>query len=326
LLAAVLVLALAAPGSSAGPRSAADHDTGQQQERQERAIRVGVDLVNVFATVRDSKKRIVPDLSEEEFQVFEDGQEQKIEFFSRETALPITVGILIDTSGSVDRVLEAEKDAAARFLRRVMRPKDMAFVINFDVDVDLLSDFSQDPGHLERAISRARINAPASPVNRGPFPSIQSGGTKFYDAVYLACTEMLAGEVGRKALVILTDAVDQGSKKELEDAMEVAQRTDTVVHIIYISDPAFYRFGGGGGESVAKKLAEETGGRAIIIRSEKNLEEAFGQISEELRSQYTLGYYPTNKSREGKFRKLKVETTRDGTKVLARKGYYEARD
>lgn len=296
-----------------------------QPQQQDRTIRVGVDLVNVFATVRDGKRRRVPDLTKDDFRVWEDGVEQKIDSFSNETSLPINLGILIDTSGSEDRMLEIEKDAASRFLRRVLRPKDLAFVMNFDVDVDLLSDFSQDPDHLERAVRRARINAPGSAVNPGPFPRIQSGGTKFFDAVYLACQEKLAGEAGRKAIVVLTDAVDTGSKLKLEDALEVAQRSDAVVHVLHISDPQVYGFGSGG-EGVAKKLAEETGGRVIFVSSEKKLEEAFDQISEELRSQYTLGYYPTNKSRQGKFRKLKVETTLKDTKVLARKGYYEARN
>lgn len=310
-------LALAAAFALAWPATGAP---------QERTIRVGVDLVNIFATVRDAKKRIVTDLTRDDFRVLEDGQAQKIDFFSRETALPITLGILIDTSGSVERVLGAEKDAASRFLRRVLRPKDLAFVINFDVDVDLLSDFSQDPDHLERAVRRARINAPAPPpIVQGPVPQRGPRGTRFYDAVYLACSDKLAGEVGRKAVVILTDAVDAGSRVRLEDALEAAQRTDTVVHIIHISDPGFYGFGPSG-EDVARKLAEETGGRALFIRSEKKLEEAFDQISEELRSQYTLGYYPANPSRQGKFRRLKIETARRDLKVLARKGYYEARN
>lgn len=292
-------------------------------QQPDRTIRVGVNLVNVFATVRDGKKRLVADLTKDDFRVLEDGAQQEIAFFSRETTLPITVGILMDTSGSMERILEPEKEAASRFLRRVLRPKDLAFVMNFDVDVDLLSDFSQDQDHLERAIRRARINAPGTMVNPGPFPR-RGGGTNFYDAVYLACQEKLASEAGRKAIIVLTDAVDTGSKMRLEDALEVAQRSDTVVHVIHISDPQ-YSFGFGG-EGVAKKLAEETGGRAIFINNEKKLEEAFDQISEELRSQYTLGYYPANNSRQGRFRKLKVEATRKDTKVLTRKGYYEARN
>jgi len=284
-------------------------------------IRVGVDLVNMFATVRDGKKKLVADLTQEDFRIFEDGQEQKLEYFTRETTLPITLGILIDTSISVEGILGAEKVAASRFLERVMRKGDLAFVISFDVDVDLLSDFTEDQGRLERAIDSARINAPGTVINPGPFPT-QRRGTRFYDAIYLAAGEKLAREFGRKAVVILTDADDYGSQLRLEDAMEAAQRTDTVVHIILLYDPNFYGFGGTPGGGVARKIAEETGGRVIEVRDEKKLQEAFDQISEELRSQYTLGYYPANKNRDGKFRKIKIETAQKGLKVLARKGYY----
>lgn len=283
-------------------------------------IRVGVDLVNLFATVRDGKK-LVADLTRDDFRVFEDGQEQKIEYFTHETKLPITLGVLIDTSISVENILSAEKEAASRFLQHVMRKGDLAFVISFDVDVDLLSDFTEDHGRLERAIESARINAPGTTINPGPFP-MQSRGTRFYDAIYLAAGEKLAREFGRKALVILTDAYDAGSQMRLEDALESAQRTDTVVHIILLSDPSFYGWGRNPGGGVARKIAEQTGGRVIEVRNEKDLQKAFDQISEELRSQYTLGYYPTNRNRDGKFRKIKIETTRKGMKVLARKGYY----
>ena len=287
------------------------------QEPQQ-PIRVRVDLVNLFATVRDKKKRIIPDLTQDEFRIFEDGQEQKIAFFSHETSLPITLGLLIDTSGSEERMLPAEQEAASRFLRRVLRPKDLAMVITFDLDVDLLSDFTADRGQLERAIQRARINAPRVPISiQGPLPQRGSKGTNFYDAVYLACRDKLASEAGRKALVILTDAEDTGSKVRLEEALETAQRTDTVIHILLVYDPAYGR-----NESVARKLAEETGGRMIVVRDEKKLEEAFEQISEELRSQYTLGYYSTNTSRDGRFRRIKVEITRKDLQALARKGYY----
>lgn len=320
LAAAIVACALAVPAVPQAPQQPPPPANPQQ----ERPIRVGVDLVNVFATVRDGKRRLLADLTKDDFRVQEDGVEQKIEFFSRETALPINLGILMDTSGSMDRMLEPEKDAASRFLRRVLQPKDLAFVINFDVDVDLLSDFNADVAHLDRAIRRAKINAPGSAVNPGPFPRSQSGGTRLYDAIYLACNEKLSREIGRKVVVILTDAIDTGSRVRLEEALEAAQRSDTVVHVLHIVDRQFYGFGGGG-EGIAKKLAEETGGRAIFIDSEKKLEEAFDQISEEVRSQYTLGYYPSSQSREGKFRKLKVETTRRDTRILARKGYYESR-
>jgi len=280
-------------------------------------LKAAVNLVNLFATVRDKNKRIVGDLIQGDFKVYEDNQEQKIAFFSKEVTLPLTLGLLIDTSGSERNRLGAEQEAAIRFLDRVMRKGDEAMVISFDFDVDLLLDFTDDRAQIERAINRARIGAISSGVmTPGPIPS-NIGGTHFYDAVYLACNEKLATEAGRKALVIITDAQDEGSKLRLEEAIEAAQRTDTVVHVLLIHDPGFpWR------PDVAKKLSQETGGRTIELSSEKRLMEAFDQISEELRSQYTVGYYPANLVKDGKFRKIRVATNNKDYKVLARKGYY----
>jgi VWFA-related protein len=288
------------------------------EQQPEQPIRVQVQLVNLFATVRDGNKRLVPDLAREELRVFEDGQEQKLEFFSREVALPITMGLLIDTSISQEYTLAAEQEAGARFFRRVLTQKDLAMVISFDVDVNLLADFTNSADRLERALERARINAPATRVNPGPLPpTLHSGGTNMYDAIYLACTEKLAREAGRKALLVVTDAYDTGSKVSRNEALEVCQRADTVLHFILISHPQY-----GSDPGTAKKFAEETGGRVMDASNEKKLMEAFDQIAEELRSQYILGYTPTNPTRDGSFRKIKVETTRRDTKVLTRKGYY----
>jgi len=317
VLAAGLLLVPSNTRSRAAQASAA-----QQGQRPEQPIRVQVALVNLFATVRDAHKRIIPDLTKDDFRVYEDNQEQKLAFFTHETSLPITLGLLIDTSGSEMRMLPAEQEAASRFLQRVLRKEDLAMVISFDMDVDLLSDFTSDPAKLERAIQRARINAPSTPATvQGPLPQTGPKGTNFYDAVYLACQEKLSSETGRKALVILTDAEDNGSKVRLEEALEAAQRTDTVIHILLVYDPMY-----GANAGAAKKLAEETGGRMIEVRSEKKLLEAFDEISEELRTQYTLGYYPTNAARDGRFRKIKIETTRKDTHALARKGYYAPKD
>jgi VWFA-related protein len=199
-------------------------------------------------------------------------------------------------------------------------------VISFDVDVDLLSDFTDDRAQLDRAIRSARINAPqVSMTNPGPLPpeSRTRGlrGTAFYDAIWTACGEKLATEAGRKALVIITDADDQGSKVRVEEAIEAAERTNTVVHILLVHDPGF-----GWRPDIAHKIADSTGGRVIEVSSEKHLQEAFDQISEELRSEYTIGYYPTNSARDGTFRKIKVETMDKDFKVLARKGYYAPKD
>src|ERR1700730_3446292 len=291
----------------------------QDPQAQGPVIRTQVNLVNLFVTVRDRNKRIVTDLKQPDFKLQEDGQDQQIAFFSKEVTMPITLALLLDTSGSEQFMLGAIQDMGGRFLDRVLKKGEEALVMSFDTDVDLLSDFTDDRGQLDRAIRKTRINAPmgGGMINPGPVPSSHVTGTAFYDAVYLACNEKLTSEAGRKAIVVVTDAQDEGSKVRLEEAIEVAQRTDTVVHILLVADPHY-----GGNQGAAKQMTDETGGRMIVANSEKHLAEAFDQISEELRSQYTLGYYPTNAPHDGKFRKIKVETNNHDYKVLARKGYY----
>jgi len=310
--AVLLAVAALAPAWSSAPAAGGQAATAGQQP-----IRIQVNLVNLFATVRDKKtKKIAIGLEQGDFKVSEDNTAQEISSFSRETNLPITLGLLIDTSGSVEQTLGAEQDAAIRFLNRVMRQGDLAMVISFDSDADLLAGFTEDKMILERAIRRTRIAGAAMAGPLGGTPP----GTIFYDAIYLACTDKLAEETGRKALVILTDAQDSGSRVRVQEAIEAAQRTDTVVHVLLITP------GWGANEGAARKLTEETGGRTIVVRSEKNLEEAFDQISEELRSQYTLGYYSSNTARDGSFRKVEVESTRKDVTVLTRRGYYAPRN
>ncbi len=319
VLCTLLLLALLA---RALPWPARAQQSAPQQEKPQDTIRVGVNLVSLYVTVRDKNKRILPDLTQEDFEILEDGQPQKIDSFAREVNLPLTFGMLIDTSISQRGVLPMEQDAADRFLGRVLRPKDLAFVFSFDLNVDLLGDFTSERRELIAAINRARINGANTPaLVQGPVEQ-RPTGTKMYDAIYLACREKLASEAGRKALILLTDAMDFGSDVSLEDALETAQRTDTVLHIIGVADYAFYGWGGYNGEGYAKKLAEQTGGRSIFVNNQKKLEEAFTQISEELRTQYVLGYYPTNRSKDGKFRKIEIKIKRDDTKALARRGYY----
>lgn len=313
LVAVVMIFALVA--LPAAPLSA-------QQPEQGPVLKSTVSLVNLFVTVRDKNKRIVPNLTKDDFKVYEDNQEQKIAFFSKEVTLPITLGLLLDTSGSEQNMLYAIQDAGSRFMDRVLRKGDEAMVLSFDTDVDLLADFTEDRAQLDRAIHRSRINAPmgGGMINPGPLPTGNMVGTALYDAIYLACNDKLATEAGRKAIVIVTDAQDEGSKTRLEEAIEAAQRTDTVIHILLVADP---RYGGNGG--VAKKLAEETGGRVISVSSEKKLEQAFDEISEELRSQYTVGYYPTDTAKDGRFRKVKVDMANRDYRALTRKGYYAPR-
>src|SRR5260370_3136376 len=239
-------LALAVAASMSGP--------AVPQEPQGPALKRTVNLVNLFATVRDKNKRIVGDLKQGDFKVFEDNQEQQIAFFSKEVTLPITLGLLIDTSGSEQNRLGAEQEAASRFLERVMRQGDEAMVISFDLDVDLLADFTDDRAQIERASHKAMIGAVSGGVwTPGTIPtSSSSGGTHFYDAVFLACNDKLVTEAGRKALVIITDAEDEGSRLRLDEAIEAAQRTDTVIHVLWVHDRGYGRL------NVARQFSDET--------------------------------------------------------------------
>ncbi|HLW98297.1 MAG TPA: VWA domain-containing protein [Candidatus Acidoferrales bacterium] len=328
-LGAMFVLAALAAGLALVPAmDSAVSGRWQDQKQDQQPIKIGTSLVSLYATVRDNHKKIVANLEQNQFHIYEDGVEQKVAFFSQEKTLPLTMGILIDTSGSEETMIGAIQQAATQFLQRVMQKKDEAMVITFDLDVDLLADWTNDLPQLERAIHRARVNTGGAggQVTPGPVPSnISGGGTNFYDAVYLACHDKMASEAGRKALIILTDAEDTGSKLKLQDAIEAAQRADTVVHVLLIAASPNHGFviGSNGGDmGVARKLTDETGGRAIDVKNEKDLLKAFDEITEEMRSEYSLGFYPTNTKLDGSFRHLKVETTDKDYKVVSRKGYY----
>ena len=288
-------------------------------------LRVEVGVVNLYCTVKEKSGRLVTSLAAEDFEVREDGQKQQIKYFTRETDRPLTLALLVDTSISQQAVLAIEKDAATQFFQQVLRPVDMALLITFDVNVDLLQDFTQEVEPLERALQRARINAP---VNLGPFPRTGITGTRLYDAVYLASREKMAPEVGRKAIILVSDGVDAGSDLKEMDALEAAQRSDTIIYAIGIADPDYYRGAigrGYSGSGTLKKLAEDTGGRAYFPSNPEKLQEAFDQIGAELRSQYSLGYSPTNRARDGRFRKIEVKVKGKDLRVQARRGYYAPR-
>ncbi|HVB99307.1 MAG TPA: VWA domain-containing protein [Candidatus Dormibacteraeota bacterium] len=293
----------------------------------QKPLQVQVEMVHLYATVRDKHGAIVPNLTASDFRVFEDGKQQKIAYFTKEMNLPLTLAILVDTSGSQTQLLGAEKVAAKRFLKQVLRPSDLALVMSFDTDVNLLADLTDSTSILDEAIDRTRINAPAGPPmgSPGPFPSSDKPiGTDFYDAVYLAAHDKLAGQAGRKAIIALTDAQDYGSQETLDDAIEAAQLANTVVHVVLVANPWEYiNMGGYVGGAVAQKMASQTGGVVIRASNERQMSKAFDQLAEELRSQYVIGYYPTNPARDGTFRKIKVEmTTPEHYRVLTRDGYY----
>jgi VWFA-related protein len=287
------------------------------------------ELVNLLATVHDKKGRLINSLEKQDFQIFEDGKPQEIKYFTRESQLPLTIGLLFDCSGSEARMIPMEREGSMEFFNTVLREKDIAFLITFATDVDLIEDFTSDKRRLERALSTIKVitGGPGGPGMGGPFPSTRVGGTHLFDALYLAASEKLTHEVGRKTVILLTDGEDEGSKLKVEAAIEAAQKADVVVYGVHYVDRGFGfgRFGGmayGGGEGVLRKMSEETGGRLISPAKDNDLRKAFQDIAEELRSQYSIGYSPTNAKRDGSFRRIEVKLNQPDLKVQTRKGYY----
>jgi VWFA-related protein len=229
-------------------------------------------------------------------------------------------------------VLPLEQEVGSQFLDRVLRKNDEAFLLSFDVNVDLLQDYTNSPRLLERAMNKAEINTAGGNGGAG-IPGAGGGtvptaggpkGTVLYDAVYLASNEKMTQEQGRKAMILLTDGGDEGSDHKIQDAIAAAQKSNVLVYVILIADRAFsYGFYGYSGYSTMKKLTEETGGRLIDVGNNgKKLEAAFQQIEDELRTEYVASYTPTNIKLDGGFRHLGVECRGDGMKVQVRKGYF----
>jgi len=287
-------------------------------------IKVDVNVTSILFNVRDNHGRLLPDLHKEDFQVFEDGVPQTVKYFTANSDLPLTLGILLDTSGSQENVLQMEKEVGGHFLKQIIQPKDLAFVISFDVNVDQLQDFTNDPRELSKALDKGRINTGGGAgggwpgIGQGPIAISHPKGTLLRDAVWLASREKLARETGRKALILLTDGEDNGSKTTVHEAIEAAQKADAILYVLLCADRSGW---GGRGEGEMKKLTEETGGRVIDVGNKfEKLRDAFDQIANEMRSQYSLGYTPTNKSQDGSYRKLEIKSS--AGKVQARKGYY----
>jgi VWFA-related protein len=300
-----------------------------QDDQSVTTLKVNVNVVNLFFNVKDKHGSLIPNLTKNEFDIFEDGKPQTIKYFSSESNQPLTLGLLIDSSASQERVLQDEKIAGAQFLREVLRKDDLAFVISFDVNVDLLQDYTNDASMLRHAMDRAKINSGGAGgglpgLGGGPLPTSNNPrGTLLYDAVYLAANEKLSKEVGRKAMILLTDGEDQGSQTRINQAIEYAQKADAIVYVIMIADRWFYGGMGYSGDHQMKKLTEETGGRVINAGNKpEKLKEAFDQIATELRSQYNIGYTPTNTARDGSFRKVEIKPKGKDLKIQARQGYY----
>jgi VWFA-related protein len=316
-----------APPKPDPPRPGDKQEQPIQVEKQDQVptFRKNVNLVTVQFNVKDKHGELVPSLPKDHFELFEDGRPQTIKYFSALTDQPLTLGLLIDSSKSMERTLPEEKVVAGGFLQKVLTPKDLAFVISFDVSVDLLQDLTNDMHLLRTGLDKARINTNTigmGPMgNPGPVPTAQNmKGTLLFDAAYLASSEVLSRQSGRKAMVILTDGDDVGSKLRLKDAIEAAQKADVMSYVLLITDPMYPSNYGD-----MSKLCEQTGGRIIEVRNPNKLDKAFAEIAAELRSQYSLGFTSDNPTNDGKFRRIEVKS-KDGYKVQARKGYYPPND
>ena len=317
-----------------------------------------VKVVNVLATVRDKHGQIVNNLSKGDFKLEEDGRPQTIRYFAKETDLPLTLGLLVDTSMSQRRVLEQERVASYAFLEHLMREdKDKAFVVHFDWEIELLQDLTSSRQKLNAALEK--LDTPEyQPTRGGGMPGggghHHGGGTTLYDAVFLASDELMQKQQGRKALIILSDGVDTGSKVTLTRSIEAAQRANTLVYSILFSDNEAYgnargygghmggmgggmgRHGGMGypggpgyprethpdGKKVLEQISRETGGRFFEVSKKQSIDQIYASIEEELRNQYSLGYTPDKSDAAPGYHKIHVTTTQKDLVVQARDGYY----
>jgi VWFA-related protein len=367
LVFAALFLSAARAQSGAGQGQSNNRSVAAANPADEPAttLSVKVKVVNVLATVRDKHGKIVNGLTREDFTLTEDGRPQTLKYFARETDLPLTLGMLVDTSMSQRRVLNEERDASESFLAQVLRQEqDKAFVIHFDREVELLQDLTSFHEELRSALESLQtppFTRSSGGGSGGPGPGTGRGsgrhgaGTLLYDAVYLASGEMMQKQPGRKALIVLSDGVDMGSKERLEAAIESAQRANTIVYSILFKDDEAYGSGGGfgrtgisipgmrgpgmgrggmaggrggrrfpeehaDGKKVLERISKETGGRLFQVSRKESVNQIYSQIQEELRNQYSLGYTPN--PLEPGYHKIQVAATKKDLVVQARDGYY----
>lgn len=276
----------------------------QTQEIPQPTIRAEVALVDVVVTAVDSKGKPMQGLKPEDFQVFEDKVPQNIQYFTtlgKSSQVPLTIALVIDTSGSVKNKLDYEKATAAEFFKEILRPnRDLALIIQFDSDVNLVQDFTQRQSDLLSALETLKAG----------------NSTALYDAVYLAAEDKLKGEVGRKVMVVITDGSDNHSKVKKEEAIEAAQKSDAIIYGIAVLGEET-DFG------ILRQFANETGGAFFSPRAKfDEIQSAFRAIGEEIQGQYSLAYVSTNSKKDGSFRKLEVRCKVRGVKIRTRRGYY----
>jgi VWFA-related protein len=314
-----------------------------------------VKVVNLLATVEDKHGKIVSNLTKDDFTLNQDGHPQTIRYFAKETDLPLTLGLLVDTSMSQRRVLDQERSASHDFLDQVLRvDKDKAFVIHFDRQVELLQDLTSSRDKLYNALGL--LETPQSTHDSGgnsPDAGTdgrrgwRGGGTLLYDAVYLASNELMSKQQGRKAIIVLSDGVDRGSKESLGSAVEAAQRADTIVYSILFKDDQAYShnggfsfpgMGGGGmgrhgggrypqeprpdGKKVLEQISHETGGELFEVSKKQSISQIYSSIQEELRNLYNLGYTPDKADASAGYHKILLTTKQKDLIVRTRDGYY----
>jgi VWFA-related protein len=340
-------------------------------QQQGPTISVNVKLVTMFATVRDKHGALVRNLTKDDFVLQQDGHPQTITYFASDSDLPLTLGLLVDTSGSQRRVLDQERDASHAFIDHLLREdKDKAFVIHFDHEVELLQDLTSSRQKLEASLDllgRPQFSQAGSGGSSGSDPGNGGSGgghgshggygggagTLLYDAVFLASDELMKKQQGRKAIVVLTDGVDRGSKETLRDAIETAQRADTLVYSILFADKEGYGNGGGyggghmggmggggmgggghrrypqesrpDGKKVLQQLSKETGGRFFEVTKKETIDQIYAEIDEELRNQYALGYTPDKADADVGYHKIEMTTKQKDAVVQTREGFYIGR-
>jgi VWFA-related protein len=294
---------------------------GLARGQDETVFTTNVKVVNVLATVRTKKGALVSDLGKDDFSLAEDGHPQSLRYFSRETDLPLTIGLMVDTSGSQRRVLNAERGASLRFLDQIVRPKtDKVFIMQFDSAVQMRQPLTSVVGKLDDAM--AYVDTETDKQVRMQ----NGGGTLLYDAVAQASNDVMKKLTGRKALIVLSDGVDFGSSGSLDDAVEAAQRADTLVYSILYADPGAYGiFGGHDGRNVMERLASDTGGSFFEVSKKQPVEQMFEILQNELRTQYNLGYVSDKPVTLSEFRAIQLTAKRNGLVVQARKRYWAQR-
>lgn len=280
-----------------------------------------VKVVNVFATVRAKNGEFMRTLSKDDFSLLENGHPQAIRYFSRETNLPLTLGLMVDTSLSQERVLEAERAASFRFLDQVLRDNiDQVFVMQFDFSIQVRQPLTKSRRSLEEKL--ALVDTPSHKdleMQRG-------GGTLLYDAVVTASNDILKNQTNRKAVIVLTDGVDFGSEATVDGAIEAAQRADTLIYSILFSDEGYYGgFGGPDGKKILMRMSRETGGGFFEVSKKQSIDQIFDLIQDELRSQYSLGYVSDEPVRISEFRNIQLTAKQKGLIVQARDRYWAQR-